>query len=139
MWRRSHIDERIAGDQRQRRLRRGIEDIYVIGSDDPGLGDLVAIERVAGFVFERVADLDVPQRPERSVAMAGDTDVARLSGKRRVFDVSRSPAQRRIVAAFEHRIRDHQRAAPVFAAVLASVRTLRTVAFSLLVDRALAA
>src|SRR4029077_16609652 len=94
--------ECVAGDERERLLRRGIQHVYVVRRDNQRLADLVVVHAVGRRELHLIAQMDMTERTKHGVAMTSDADVARLPGKRRVLDVAGSAAERSVVSAFEY-------------------------------------
>src|SRR3954470_7030308 len=95
--------ERIAGDERQRGLVRGVEHV------DPGRrydGHAAHDEALHAGSHPQLDDVvhgDVFQRAEEAVAMPGDARVAARAGRRRVGDPPEPPVERDLVGAGENR------------------------------------
>ena len=95
--------ERIAGDQCDRLLGRGIEHRHVLGIDNPRSFDAVDLCPLKCFKFDRVPDADVLQAAEEAVAMSGNAGVAARAWHRGLFDVTHAPIQRDVARSRQHR------------------------------------
>ena len=95
--------ERVARDERQRRMVRRIEHVHIVWSDDERLRDAIFEDAIGRGYEKRIADFYSPHRAEGSVAMTGDADVAGLTGKRGVLDVAGAACERSIVRSFKNR------------------------------------
>ena len=95
--RRADEVERIASDQGQDSVPSGFSTATSVRGDHFGRHDAVAIFAAQRSERDDVVALDVPQGPEKGVAVRRDSDVAGLPRERRACDVPGRAPQRRLV------------------------------------------
>lgn len=89
----AEVVEREAGDEGESRDRRSVQDIDLAsGNDLSGFHEVLKIAS-GGLESDGVARPDIAERAEKSVAVAGESDVAGCSGQGGFGDVADGAAQ----------------------------------------------
>src|SRR6185295_19670636 len=88
LWRRADEIERIAGDQRQRPDRGGIENRDILRVDNPRPFDPIDLVDANRFELDDITGTDVFQAAEVPVTMSGNARVAVRTRPRRLIDVT---------------------------------------------------
>src|SRR5262249_53423287 len=101
--RRADEVEGIAGDERHQASRGRSDHLGIVGTDDGELVHAEATHPAAKRQLQHVPGGDVLQDSEEPVAVAGDSDVARVGRPDGALDVAHAAVQRPLVGALEHR------------------------------------
>jgi hypothetical protein len=98
----AEVVEREAGNESESGNRRSVQDIDLTGGND--LSGFHEVLKIASGSLESdcVARPDIAERAEKSVAVAGESDVAGLSGQGGFGDVADSAAQNSVGIALDN-------------------------------------
>jgi hypothetical protein len=88
-----HEVEGITSHQRQNRTAGILQYANIVRIHDAHRIDFVCVGRSDCGQRDLISFADIPQRPEESVSMAGNSHIACLAGERRASDVARTATE----------------------------------------------
>ena len=106
--RRTDVVERVTGDERQCVSVERAKHRHIRRLDNLRIAHLVFEIAAGGLHRQAIADADVSQRTEQTVAVRGDGTVARLPRQRRIRQVAHRHVERLLIVARHDRRQDSQ-------------------------------
>jgi len=91
----------ITGYQGQDFIPGGIQDPNIIRIDHAGGNHTVAVLALQGGNRDAVVSPNIPQRPEKGIAMRGDPHIAKLTRERRTGNMSRRAPESSLILSFD--------------------------------------